>query len=226
MPDPQTSRPLSRRTWLGWCSALTAAACKPAPPPPPHRFALLSEALRAHWQPAGIPAEGRVEITQDRLSLHPGQPMTGARFACDWEELGLPWVGYALTYEARRVEGGDFFATCTFPVGAAGRFLSLVVGGWGGGLVGISSIDYLDASQNSTRGELSFDNGRWYQIRLEVREHDLQAWIDGRPVVNTSLKGRHLSLRAGDIDRCTPLGFATWFTHGEIRRIEIERLKR
>ncbi len=205
---------------------LAASACKPAPPKPPRRLALLEGTMSALWQAAGIADEGAVEVTADRLSLYPGQPMTGARFSGDWEALGLPWIDYALTFEARRVEGRDFFATCTFPVGSVERCLSLVIGGWGGGLVGISSIDYLDASQNSTRGELTFENGRWYRVRLEVREHDLQAWIDDRPVVNTSLKGRHLSLRAGEIERCVPLGFATWFTHGEVRAIVIERLKR
>lgn len=43
---------------------------------------------------------------------------------------------------------------------------------------------------------------------------DIQVWIDDRPMVNTSIKGRHLSLRSGEIDRCVPLGFAYWRTTG------------
>ncbi len=226
MPLPQTRTPLRRRAVLGLLAAWAGGGCKKAAPRPPRVVELLQPPLHALWQPAGIPDEGRVEVAADRLVLHAGQPMTGARFTGDWEALGLPWIRYALHFEARRVEGRDFFATCTFPVGTAECCVSLVLGGWGGGLVGISSIDYLDASQNSTRGELTFENGRWYRIHLEVRADDLRAWIDDRPVVNTSLKGRHLSLRTGDIERCAPLGFATWFTHGEVRGLRIERLRR
>ena len=104
--------------------------------------------------------------------------------------------------------------------------MSLVVGGWGGGLVGISSIDHLDASENSTRGEMRFENGEWYRVRIEVREDDLRVWINDAPMVNTSIKSRHLGLRPGDIDRCVPLGFATWRTEGEIRAVRVSRLKK
>ena len=222
---PQSAKLWPRRAVLGALTAAVAVACKPSAPRPPRRMALLEGPLHAAWTAAGMAEEGPVEVLADRLRLHPGAPMTGVRFGGDWEALGLPWVDYTLSFEARRVEGRDFFATCTFPVGSAARCLTLVVGGWGGGLVGISSLDYLDASQNHTRGELTFENGRWYRVRLEVRADDLQAWIDDRPVVNTSLKGRHLSLREGEIERCVPLGFATWFTLGEVRDVVIERLR-
>ncbi len=226
MPPPQTRTPPSRRVFLGLVSALAASACKPAPPPPPRAFDLLSPALLPHWQSAAMPDSGRVEITPASLTLHPGQPMTGVRFAGDWDQLALPWIDYALHFEARRLAGSDFFATCTFPVGAPDRCVSFVLGGWGGGLIGISNIDYLNASENSTRGELRFEDGRWYRLRIEVRVHDLRVWLDGRPIVNTSIKGRHLSLRTGDIALCAPLGFATWYTHGEVRAVSMERLAR
>lgn len=225
MSLPQSTSHPARRAVLGTLTALALAGCGRSRPRPPRRVALLEGPLNAAWTAAGMAEEGPVEVLPDRLRLHPGQPMTGVRFAGDWEALGLPWVDYALSFEARRVEGRDFFATCTFPVGSAACCLSLVIGGWGGGLVGVSSLDYLDASQNHTRGELTFENGRWYRVRVEVRADDLQAWIDDRPVVNTSLKGRHLSLREGEIERCVPLGFATWFTLGEVRAVVVERLR-
>ncbi len=209
-----------------WLCAMLLAGCGPSAPPPPREWALLEGPLAALWQAAGIPDEGAVEVAENRLLLRDGQPMSGARFTGDWEALGLPWIQYALTFEARRVEGQDFFATCTFPAGAPERCVSLVLGGWGGGLVGISSIDHFNASQNSTRGELPFENGRWYRVRIEVREDDLRVEIDDRPVVHVSIKGRHLSLYGGDIDRCAPLGFATWLTTGEVRAVRMERLKR
>lgn len=182
--------------------------------------------METYWKAAEIPEEGAVEVNDGVVRIGEGQPMTGVQFTGDWDDLNLPWIDYALTFEARRVAGQDFFATCTFPVGARDRCVSLVVGGWGGGLVGISSIDHLDASENNTRGEMAFENGTWYRFRIEVREDDLQVWVNEAPMVNTSIKGRHLSLRSGDIDRCIPLGFASWRTVGEIRSIVIKRLQR
>jgi hypothetical protein len=202
------------------------AGCGDPSPRQTQPIPLLGGGLDAGWAAAGIPEEGPVAVKAGVLRIGAGLPMTGARFAGDWEALDLPCIDYALTFEARRVDGQDFFATCTFPVGAIDHCVSLVAGGWGGGLVGISNIDHLDASENTTRGEMSFDNGQWYRFRIEVREDDLQVWINGAPMVNVSIKGRHLSLRSGDIDRCAPLGFATWRTTGEIRAVALQRLKR
>jgi hypothetical protein len=213
-------------TGLALAAAMLGTGCGPQAPRPAKTTDLLQAAHLPLWQASAIPDQGPVEVTANGITLHPGQPMTGVRFTGDWEALQLPWIDYALTFEARRTEGRDFFATCTFPVGARDRCVSLVVGGWGGGLVGISSIDHLDASENSTRGEMRFENNRWYRLRLEVRENDLRAWINDLPMVNVSIKGRQLSLRSGDIERCTPLGFATWRTQAEIRNVRIERLKR
>lgn len=184
---------------------------------------LLSSAWAPHWQPAGIAEEGHVQVRGDELILASGQPMTGARFAA-WMVPQFPLTRYAIAYEAMRAEGEDFFGTVTFPVGGLGTHVSFILGGWGGALVGISSIDHLDASENTTRSEQRFENGRWYRVRIEVRPDDLRAWIDGGIVINTSLKGRHLGLRGGDIERCRPFGFATYLATARIRRIVVERL--
>ena len=81
----------------------------------------------------------------------------------------LPAVPYAVELEARRMSGSDFFCGLTFPVRSGSECVSLIVGGWGGSLVGISSIDGLDASENSTGSQYEFENQRWYRIRVEVR---------------------------------------------------------
>jgi hypothetical protein len=204
--------------------AFLITSCGDPTPPQQTAISLSSSEFKSQWHASGIPEQGPTEITEGVLRIGEGFPMTGIRFVGDWEALNLPWIDYALTFEARRVEGQDFFATCTFPVGGPDRCVSLVVGGWGGGLVGISCIDQLDASENNTRGEMAFNNGTWYQFRIEVREDDLQVWINGAPMVNVSIKGRQLSLRSGEIDTCVPLGFATWRTVGEIRSIVVQRL--
>lgn len=190
---------------------------------PPRRaeWSLLSPEFASAWKAAGMTEEGMVSLKQGEIVLHPGQPMTGARFEA-WKSAELPVMRYAIEYEAMRVEGNDFFGTVTFPVNDS--HVSLVVGGWGGTLVGISSIDDMDAGENSTRGNAYFKNNEWHQVRVEVRDDGLKAWINQKLFVNVSTKGRQLGLRAGDIERCVPFGFASYATHARIRGVVVRRL--
>lgn len=188
------------------------------------RWHLLEPPHEAAWSQAGIPDEGRVALAGGVLSLESGLPMTGAKFTA-WENEGLPGTNYAIEYEARRVEGRDIFGMVTFPVASHDAHATFVLGGWGGTVTGISSIQFSDAGENTTRAEQRFENHRWYHIRVEVRPDDLRAWVDGRIVVNASIKGRKVSLRPGDIDHCLPFGFATWNTRAEIRRVIIEKTR-
>ena len=55
---------------------------------------------------------------------------------------------YEVTLEAMRVDGNDFFCGMTFPAGKDP--CTLIVGGWGGTVVGLSSINGMDASENET----------------------------------------------------------------------------
>jgi hypothetical protein len=114
------------------------------------------------------------------------------------------------------VNGSDFFGAVTFPA-RENEFVTLIIGGWGGGLVGISSIDDLDASENETGGSLKFDNGKWYRIRLVRAGEQIEAWVDGEKIVDVNTEGRKLSLRPGPISVCAPFGLGTWQTTGEVR---------
>ncbi len=187
-------------------------------------MALLEPPMQAYWQSAAIPQGGTFEFKDDQLTLHPGKPMTGVKFD-GWAAEKLPVTSYEIIFEARRVEGSDFFAALTFPVRKVGTCATLVLGGWGGALVGISSIDDQDASENSTRSEQTFINGQWYRIRLQVKDEELQAWIDERLVVNTSIKGRTISLRPGDIEKCAPFGLASFRSEGQVRGLTVRKLQ-
>jgi hypothetical protein len=184
---------------------------------------LLADEFASSWQASGIAEEGRVSIQSGEIDLQPGQPMTGTRLdAQKWKTAGLPVTRYTIEYEAMRVAGNDFFGTVTFPVNES--HVSLVIGGWGGTLVGISSIDDMDASENSTRGNAYFENNRWHKVSIEVRDDELRAWINDKLFVNTSTKGRKLGLRTGDIEKCLPFGFACYATQSRIRNVLIRRL--
>jgi hypothetical protein len=107
----------------------------------------------------------------------------------------------------------------TFPV--RDSFCSLIVGGWGGTLVGLSNLDGADASENETTQSVSFETGRWYRIRLRVTENKIEAWIEQKKVVNLTTTGRKVSLRFGDIELSKPLGIAAWDTGAALREIKI-----
>ncbi len=203
---------------------LTGCHRSPVPSSAPQRWDLLDEKNALRWQPAGIPDEGKVMVEKEDITLLTGLPMTGCKFEA-WSELGLPGTSYRIHYEAQRVEGEDIFGMCTFPVSSHETHATLVIGGWGGTLTGISSIDFKDASENSTRAEQRFENGVWHRVRIEVRPEDIQAWVNDKLVVNVSIKGRKVSLRPGFIDHCVPFGFATWNTTGKVRGIVVESLK-
>ncbi len=146
-----------------------------------------------------------------------GGPFSGVNYTNPF-----PKMNYEVTLEAMRVKGDDFFCGLTFPIGNA--FASLIVGGWGGSVTGISSIDGNDASQNETTQTIDFDSGRWYRIRLRVTEHRLEAWIDQKRVVNVKTDGLQFSLRPGDISLSKPFGLATWVTSAAMRDIKLRRV--
>lgn len=205
-----------RAAWLCLFFALTQCG-----PVPRGEWKLLTAEFAPAWKAAGIPDEGGVTIKDGEITLQAGQPMTGARFDV-WKSAELPRMRYSIEFEAMRVEGNDFFGTVTFPVDDA--HVSLVIGGWGGTLVGISSIDDMDASENHTRGNAYFKNNEWHKVRIEVRDDDLRAWINDKLFVNVSTRGHKLGLRQGGIEKCAPFGFASYATHARVRGVIVRRL--
>lgn len=215
------ARRLADRSLCFCLVAVAAGSISACRPPQPSEWKLLGSELAHAWKKAGIPGEGAFTILHGAIRLEPGQPMTGTRFDA-WQTYKLPVTRYVIEYEAMRVEGNDFFGTVTFPV--QDSHVSLIIGGWGGTLVGISSIDDMDANENNTRGNAYFKNNTWYKVRVEVRDEDLRAWIDSKLFVNTSLKGHKLGLRPGDIEKCVPFGFASYETRAHVRAVTIRRL--
>ncbi len=167
------------------------------------------------WKTIVFGGEGLMRWQDGVLSLDAGVELTGARY----EGENLPKLPYELELEARKVAGSDFFCGLTFPVSSPDECVTLIVGGWGGGTVGISSIDGLDASENETTTYGNFEQDRWYAIRVLVEEGRLQAFLDGERIVEVATEGRRLGLRPGVIESCAPLGVAAWQTASEIREI-------
>ena len=169
------------------------------------------------WKEAAFPRHGSVRVEKEAIVLGAGEPMTGVNFTGTF-----PKIDYEVRFEASRINGGDFFASLTFPVGDS--FCTWVTGGWGGDIVGLSSIDGWDASDNETRAYFNFENGRWYRMRLAVTAARISAWIDDREIVNVAIAGRTIGLRPGDIKLSTPFGFASYNSTGAIRKVEYRLL--
>jgi len=154
---------------------------------------------------------GEVDVEDGRLVLGQGHQGTGVT----WKEE-FPEMNYEVSLDAMRMKGSDFFCGMTFPVGK--EFCTLVVGGWGGSLVGLSNIDGFDASENTTTTHRQFENNQWYHIRLRVNEKRIEAWIDQEKVVDFSTKNHRLSLRMETL-WSKPFGLLTWRTMGAFRNI-------
>ena len=170
------------------------------------------------WNETRFAGGGEVEIKSGLLVLNMGDPFTGVNWTNDF-----PKTNYEVALDAMRVMGSDFFCGLTVPVGDS--FCSLIVGGWGGGLVGISSLDGLDASENETTKYVAFEAGRWYRVRLRVTEKKIEAWIGAEKVADVATAGKRISLRPGEIEMSKPFGLASWETTAAIREIKIRRIQ-
>jgi len=196
---------------------------RPPAVPAINRWDLFASPALNNWRDAEMPGGGSFLRDAEGFTIKDGAPMTGIVYP-GWIKDGLPVTDYAITYEAMRVSGSDFFGSVTFPVRDSATFVTFVLGGWGGAQVGISSIDGYDASENTTGSSQRFQTGVWYRVRIEVRSRELRVTLNGRPIILTNILGRTLSLRSGEIDKCVPFGFATYATTGKIRGCVIERI--
>src|SRR5690606_26771470 len=118
----------------------------------------------------------------------------------------LPKINYEISLEARRVLGGDFFVGLTIPVKEA--YCSLIMGGRGGGVIGISSLDGYDASENETTTYHAFKNDQWYKVRLQVTDKQIRVWQDDEKMVDVDISDKRINTRL-EVGLSEPLGLAT-----------------
>jgi hypothetical protein len=200
---------------LGLSSAQDAAPAKTAAPAAEWRPLFDGKTLDG-WKEAPFTARGKVSVDNGTVVLGTGY-MTGIAWT-----RSFPTANYEIRYEAARIQGGDFFGAITFPVHDS--FCTLVNGGWGGMIVGLSSLDLMDASENETMFFMTFNQGQWYSFRLRVTDYTIEAWIDEELIVSVNYYGRNVGLRPGEIEYCKPLGFASYRTVGALRKIEYRLL--
>ncbi|WP_345682183.1 family 16 glycoside hydrolase [Novipirellula caenicola] len=172
--------------------------------------------LEGSWVVCQFGGDGEVEIKGNSAKIGYGDPLSGIR----WEGDVLR-ENYEIALEARRTEGYDFFCGLTFPVGESK--VSLIMGGWGGGILGISNIDDNDASQNATTQFRNFDNDKWYKVRARVTDNAIECWIDGKKLIDQPREGHVFDIRA-EMEQCEPLGVAAFQCDSEIRNMRVRQL--
>lgn len=199
-----------------WCAA---SGCSPDPPAglderAPIRFegrALFDGETLNGWEVSNFGGDGNVYISEGRVVLDWADGLTGVTWTGE-----VPTVDYNVSLEAMRLHGNDFFCGLTFPY--LETHCTLIVGGWGGAVVGLSNVDGLDASENETTRIIAFEDRRWYAIRLSVSRGRIQAWIDDQMVVDLSTEGRDFGIRP-EVNLSRPLGIAAWRTRAALRSI-------
>jgi len=152
--------------------------------------------------------QGDVVVRAGRLHLGIGSPLTGVTWTGP-----LPHGDYELELVASRVLGTDFFAALTFPIG--GDCLTLVFGGWGGSVGGLSCLDGADASRNATRRVRAFPNGTEARLRLAVVGERVTVHVDGAPWLDADLAGARRTLRP-EVELSRPLGLASYASEGAV----------
>lgn len=167
-----------------------------------------------NWKVPEFGGEGKVSVKDGQLIIGQGEPMSGVT----WAGGELPTVDYEITFEAQRVEGSDFFGTITFPVQKS--TCSFVLGGWGGGVTGLSSLDGYDASENQTTNYHQFEQDKWYKVRVRVTQTKIEVWLDAEQVVDVDYSDKKVGIRI-EVELSKPLGFTTYRTTGAIRELQL-----
>jgi hypothetical protein len=173
-----------------------------------------------NWERTDFAGKGEVRIDENgSMVLEMGAELSGVHWKGKTE---LPKINYEVTLQAKRTMGNDFFCGLTFPFKES--HATLILGGWGGSLIGISSLDDFDASENDTGDAYVFEDKKWYDVRLRVTEEKLQVWLDDKMVIDSDVEGRKVSMRFGEIEMSVPFGICTYATTGVIRDIKIKHL--
>jgi hypothetical protein len=197
---------------LPWLLGACAGHPAPAPAPAAPWVELFDGRSLGAFVSTEFGGEGEVVVRDGAIHLGFGSPLTGIT----WTGAPPPAGDYELEVTASRRLGSDFFCGLTFPVGDA--HLTLVLGGWGGTVCGLSSLDGLDAAHNATRTLRRFETGRPYTVRVAVAAGRVVATLDGQLLCAAESSRHTLSLRP-EVELQRPLGLACYATQATVHAV-------
>lgn len=157
-----------------------------------------------------------VRVESGTIVMERGQLQTGI----GWDGA-FPRENYEVSLEAKRTDGHDFFCGMTFPVGD--EPCTLIVGGWGGSVVGLSNVDHMHAAENMTTNSMSFENDTWYSVHLRVTAKKVDVWIQDQHMISLEREGHSFSVW-WEQEAARPFGIANWDTGSALRNIRFRRL--
>lgn len=204
----------------GLCTACAWTNRPPEGIPVPRTRLLFDGESLSGWKVVGeqdFPGRGDVRVADGAIRLGAGDPFTGIV----WEGE-FPKELFEVELEAMRISGNDIFCGLTVPVGDS--HVTLVLGGWGNSLAGLSCIDGFNASQNETTTPISFENGRWYKVRLRVTDRAIEAELDGKRLFRTRRENKRFSIYR-QLEPLRPAGFFSWRTEAALRGIKLTSIE-
>lgn len=169
-----------------------------------------------NWKSAKFGGDGKLEVKNGEIHMDVGVSLTGINYTGKF-----PSMNYEVEYEAKQVDGIDFFGALTFPVNK--DHCTFVNGGWAGSTVGISCLDDLDASENKTTKIITFKKGQWYKFRVQVTDKKIHCWIDDKLVIDFDHTKHKISTRP-EVDPNKPIGLSAFQTRAAIRNIKYRKL--
>lgn len=161
-------------------------------------------------------SHGPIKVKDGAIDIGAGSPASGIRWTGK-----LPRIDYEISLEAKRTTGSDFFCGLTFPINKS--YCSLIIGGWGGSIIGLSNIDGSAASENESCTVGEFENNHWYKIRLRVSAAKIEVWIDKEKVIDQPTADHKFTIW-WEQEPLRPLGIATWETGSAVKNIRLKRL--
>jgi hypothetical protein len=170
------------------------------------------------WKVTEFGGQGEVTVEDGNLIIQHGETLSGVT----WQGPVPAKMNFEIELDAQRVDGNDFFCGLTFPVN--NDCASLILGGWGGGVCGISSIDGNDAARNDTTTVREFKKAKWYHIKVRVTPDHIDAWVDDEQIVKAETKGHQIDVRS-EVEASKPMGLATYQTTGAFKNIKFRKIE-
>lgn len=172
-----------------------------------------------NWKSTDFGGQGEVEVEDGKIIVHSGASLSGV----NWTGPALPTDNFEIEFDAMKLDGSDFFVGLTFPYKK--DYASLIMGGWGGSIVGLSSINGSDAANNDSATSRDFKKNQWYHVRLRATPTKIQAWLNDEndPFLDVDTTDKTISTRS-DIDAAKPLGLSTYQTSAAYKNIILRKL--
>jgi serine/threonine-protein kinase len=173
----------------------------------------------AGWEPVTLgefAKAGRIHAENGEIVLDASTHVTGLVSTRD-----IVNMDYELTIEAMRDAPGDLFYQVVFPVGDS--FCTLIVGGWGGGLVCLEAVDGRPSDQSVTARRMDLQPGKWHRANLRVTQESIEVRVDNEKVISLPMEGHSFTM-SGRWLMIKPFGIVTGSPRTVLRDIALRRL--